>query len=241
MRTDYACEPFSQTSTHLSSEDAMRRTLTILAIVVISTSSALQAQETQPLVEGKLSATIAREANRFARETWSQAPVEPTARDPWAARHPVLLSALIGTGVGFGWATAYGGWLNNQTGAALIGAGVGSLGGLAASSVIGSGLTYVSTARDGARVRRIVSRMGSGRAVKIAARGLELTEARIMEIRDDQFAVLPHGQSTPIWLSYDDVNRIQPKPMSGGAKFAIGAAVTYVGVATVICLTHCGG
>jgi hypothetical protein len=221
----------------------MRRTLTILAIVVTSTSSASQAQDTQLSAEGKLSATIAREARRFARESWSQAPVKPTARDPWAARHPVLLSALIGAGAGVVWATAVGGSLNADalTGGSLTGAGFGSLAGLAASSAIGSSLTYVSTARDGVRVRQIVSRMGSGRAIEIAARGLELTKARIMDIRDDQFAVLPNGQSAPIWLSYDDVYRIRPKPMSGGAKFAIGAAVTFVGVSTAICLAHCGG
>ena len=54
---------------------------------------------------GPLSASFEREASRLA-DTLAVAPFPQQARQPgWAGHHPVLLGALVGAGIGVGWAT----------------------------------------------------------------------------------------------------------------------------------------
>jgi hypothetical protein len=218
----------------------------LIGIVLSGVPIAAQEPATSDGVAGSsaLHTAVAREAAHLAQSASVRHPVASGSRDPWILRHPVLVSAGIGTGIGLlkdaEVARCCGGKVPELR--TFVGAGVGALAGLAVSSAIGSTLTYSSSGgREAESAKRIVSRMGQERRVEIAATGLALTKATITDVEAERFAVLPDSGVAPVSLAYTDIFRIRPVPMGSGAKVAIGAAVATVGMITLICLSKCGG
>ena len=134
-----------------------RRILVAAAVVLIGCQTPLFAQENQALLRHSttdtivppLSAVLRGEGvpaaldrleagprkRRAAGDGVAQRPA-PSSRGGWAARHPVLLGALIGAGVGSVWqAGACRGSSCNVGIAGFVGAGSGAYGGLVVSAI----------------------------------------------------------------------------------------------------------
>jgi hypothetical protein len=192
---------------------------------------------------GSLRAAIDREAARLAQTT-QLIPSEPKEqRQNWFTRHPVLVGTLIGGGVGLALdGRAYNSVSQPAFPSTPIGLGLGALGGLAASAIIGSNLTYTAVDQpDIVAVQRIVGKIGAGGQVVIISGSSGQTSGRIQVIGQDELTLVPESQTPSVQVAYADVRSIRPKPLSTGAKVGIGVAATVIGVLALVLPSHLGG
>src|SRR5262245_44626295 len=169
----------------------------LLASLTLLVGSTVPVAADDRIVEpgtGPIARAVRRQAARLAAQISPQvAQASPTRRQNRVARHPVLVGALAGGAVA----------ASLEKGAALGGAGVGALGGLAAHAIIGAGLTYeASGPADVQAVKRIVGTLGAGGQVDVVDVRSGRTRGRIEAIGDDAFLVAPDGQSTRVPVSY---------------------------------------
>lgn len=193
----------------------------------------------------------------------SSPPVPPpnVAKRSWVSRHPVVVGTLIGVG-GMGTYAAVArrndvrrcasiglqprGCLGDGTFTVgfpvLLGAGAGALGGLIASAVQNAKLKYETSSNqaDIATVKRLVGKLRIGEQIAVTGISTPNTTGRIQAVGEDNFTMMPNGQSAPVQIEYKDVRTLK---VAGRLGTKVGIAVgiiSGVGLA-IMCAAYCGG
>ena len=227
----------------------MRSIVTLSLILSLpGLSVPLRAQDAAE--SGFLRAAVAREAVRLSQGP-TALPSNPSKaveqRQNWILRHPVLVSALVGAGIGIAVDTKQ--YVEDPTGKIPAGgwytlafAGAGASAGLAWSAIIGSSLSYSTQNQpDALAVKHIVARLGTGAKVVIEGPNQARISGTILAIGQDDLSVIREGGNATTQLAYGEVLAIRPKPMSAGAKAGIVAAVIGLAAFGLACAAHCGG
>jgi hypothetical protein len=125
----------------------------------------------------------------------------------------------------------------------LGGAGGGALGGSIASAVQKAKLNYDSPANqaDVLAVKRIVARLGVDEGVIVTVANTQQTKGRIQSVGQDEFGVVPDGQTAPVQIAYDAVRSIKAKPLGIGKKVGIATGIVGGIVVTWLACYGAGG
>ena len=224
----------------------MKRFVAVGIIAAMALQAFPAAQEPVERRYGPIARGISREAERAARQDAvahrpdGTRPTSQGQRRNWAARHPVVVGALAGLGTGLLFDHGSNSW---EPLGALIGAGGGSLGGLAASAIISDSVSYTTTgAPEIARVESSIRRLGAGSNVVVVTTDGTRARGKIEAIRDEDFA-LRTGEPKIIEIRYDTVQELHPAPLDPGVKIGIiGGLVSVLVVPLVVCMAaRCGG
>ena len=124
----------------------------------------------------------------------------------------------------------------------LLGAGAGALAGLIASASQKARLKYEAPGNqpDVAAVKRMVARLGAGERIIVTGVNTQETAGKIQAIGQDDFTMMPNGQTAPVQIAYTDVRAVKAA-QSLGTKVGISVGVLGgIGMA-VMCAAYCGG
>jgi hypothetical protein len=176
-----------------------------------------------PTAEHFLNEAIAREAARLVQASPANPP--GVRQRNWIARHPVPVATLIGAAGGFAISCADS---NDPCDGlyALVGAGAGALTGVIISAQQRKGLnTAAARQPNGDAVKRLVTKLGAGRAIVVTIGELRQARGRIQNVEADAFTLLVDGQAASVRIAYNDVVAIKAAGFGNGAKIGIVAGI----------------